>query len=483
MTIGSRPPPRLKLAAPEASAFSVPPAAPDEESAHAGMSLAQVTHILRAYRWHSLAIFLVVVLLAAAGIKLMSKIYVATATLIVNYDNKDPLAARDLAVENNTYIPTQIDLILSRVVLQPVVDRLKLTTDKEFSHGFAGPPAALNEVVTRSLADSLQVQQGANSQLLYISASSRLAGRAADIANAVADEYLTQEKQRTNGPAGERAERYAKQLAELRAKTISAQDRVTEFRQQHGITEVEANRGDLEGVALADLQQKLLDAQNQRRALEAHQLDPNANSNAALDSLSVQALRGKLSAQESQMAQLRATLGPKHPTVVELASQMDATRRSLAQEVQSISANDALQLTRARDLEAKYRSAVDTERARLLARRAVQDQGAKLVLELQSAEATYKKALDGYDQIVFASAGNTTNVSLVSRADIPVKAEKPNKVKLFLMACMASLVLAFGLPFAYELVLNRRVRCRDDLERHFGIPVLAQLQPIPGLRV
>lgn len=181
------------------------------------------------------------------------------------------------------------------------------------------------------------------------------------------------------------------------------------------------------------------------------------------------------------MAQLRATLGPKHPTVVELASQMDATRRSLAQEVQSISANDAMQLARARDLEAKYQSAVNAERARLLGRRAFQDQGAKLLLELQSAEATYKKALDGYDQIIFASAGNYTNVSLVSRADIPVKAAKPNKVKYFLMACLLSLMLGLGVPFAYELLLDRRVRCRDDLERHFKIPVLAQLQPIPGL--
>jgi len=92
------------------------------------------------------------------------------------------------------------------------------------------------------------------------------------------------------------------------------------------------------------------------------------------------------------MAELRATLGPKHPKVLELESQMEATRRSLAGEVQSISANSAVQLSRARELEAKYQTAVNAERTRLLERRGLQDQGAKLLLELQSAQATYKKA-------------------------------------------------------------------------------------------
>ena len=34
-------------------------------------------------------------------------------------------------------------------------------------------------------------------------------------------------------------------------------------------------------------------------------------------------------------------------------------------------------------------------------------------------------------------------------------------------------MLGLGIPLGYEL-LNRRVRCRDDLERHHGIPVLVE---------
>jgi len=39
--------------------------------------------------------------------------------------------------------------------------------------------------------------------------------------------------------------------------------------------------------------------------------------------------------------------------------------------------------------------------------------------------------------------------------------------------------LGLALPVAYELVINRRVRCRDDFERGFSIPVLMEFDGMP----
>jgi succinoglycan biosynthesis transport protein ExoP len=223
--------------------------------------------------------------------------------------------------------------------------------------------------------------------------------------------------------------------------------------------------------------------QNQRRELESRQVRADASTDAVLDAGAISGLRSTLTRQEGEMAQLRTTLGPKHPKVVELESQMAATRHALSAEIQSISAGNSWQLARVRELQAKYQSALEAERARVLDRRGLQDQGAKLVLEQQSAQANYKKALDGYDQIMFASAGNYRDVSLISRADPPAKPAKPNKAKWFMIGCAASLGIGLAWPFGYELFFNRRLRCRDDMERGFGIPVLAQLGPAPALRV
>lgn len=481
--ISSRPNLPTTATAPEPM-LSLPAGGGGEEGGGLGMSVMQIIGILRAYWIASLATVVGLVCVGFVAIKLLPKQYEATATLIFNYENKDVLAGREFPVgQASTYIPTQMELILSRVVLQPVVDRLKLTEDPSFTRGFAGTPAALNEVVTNNLRDQLLVVPSVGGQLLYITAPAKTPDRAAQLANAVADEYLNQERQRTNGPATERAQRYSKQLQELREKAISAQDRVTEFRQQHGLTEaIVSDAGDSESADLRDLQGKLEAAHNARRELESRQIGADVSTDAVLDSGGVAGLRGKLQAQETQMAQLRTTLGPKHPKVVELESEMAATRRVLSEEVRSISSSTSFQLQRARDLEAKYQAALDAERARVLDRRGLQDEGAKLVLELQSAQANYKKALDGYDQIMFASAGNYTDVSLISRADPPAKPAKPNKKKWFLICCAGSIGFGLVWPFAYELLFNRRLRCRDDLERGFGIPVLAQFGPEPALR-
>jgi uncharacterized protein involved in exopolysaccharide biosynthesis len=100
------------------------------------------------------------------------------------------------------------------------------------------------------------------------------------------------------------------------------------------------------------------------------------------------------------------------------------------------------------------------------------------MLELDSAESVYKRALDGYDQIMFASAGHYNYVDLVSRATVPLQSSKPNKLKLLIMALLLSVSTGVAVPALYELLINRRIRCIEDLERSFGVPVLAEFDSI-----
>jgi len=48
-----------------------------------------------------------------------------------------------------------------------------------------------------------------------------------------------------------------------------------------------------------------------------------------------------------------------------------------------------------------------------------------------------------------------------------------------ILGCMAALVLGLGVPLGLELI-HRRIRCRDDLERHHGIPVLVEFGRLPA---
>lgn len=471
----------LALPTPE-EAISVEDFNVGEQPGQPGLSLTQAISILRFYWKQAVIIAVTLTCLSAIAIKLLPKTYIAVATMIVNQGNRDPLAAREVPDDMlANYVATQTELMLGPVILLPVVDRLNLTADKDFTKGFSrGDNNALRDYVQRNLSTTLDVSQGRGGQLLYVGASARDAVKAANIANAVADVYLAEEQSRINGPAGERAQRYSSELAELRAKAVAAQDKVSEFQQQHDIADLTVTTGGTESIALDNLEQQLLSAQSTRRSLEAQTVGQEASTNEVMNSDLIQELKTELAKQQSQLAQDRTVFGPNHPDVRELQSQITDTRRAIAAEVQSFTATTATQLSRAKDLEARLTDAVAAQHAKVLALHQLQDEGAKLVVERDSAQAVYKRALDGYDQILFAAVGNSANVSFVSRATPPVNPSKPNKHRLFLICSLTALLLGIAAPLAYEMLFDRRLRCRDDIERSFSIPVLAQFGSIPA---
>ena len=247
---------------------------------------------------------------------------------------------------------------------------------------------------------------------------------------------------------------------------------MAEFRQSTGITDLNAQT-DVETQSLASLQQQLLVAQNARRTAEAKNNGNEGSSDQVMASQLVQNLKNQLSTQQGQLAELEATLGPKHPKVLELQSQIAASKQALNHEIENFSQNSSAEVSNASQLEAKLRRAVDDQRTKLVNVRQLQDQGQKLQLELDSAETVYKRALDSYDQFIFASA------SLVGRATPPLQASKPNKVLAAIVGTLVAILLGLGVPIGSEILFDRRLHCRDDIERDFGLPVLAELDALP----
>jgi polysaccharide biosynthesis transport protein len=458
------------------------PAAGPEEESKSGLSIAQIVAVLRHYWKLSAVIGVTTLTLATLFVLSLPRTYSATATLMISYQNKDPLAGDQVPLAmGGAYIATQAELITSPVVLLPVIDRLKLTEDPDFAAGFKGDAAALRDLTEKNLSGDLVVDQGRGGQLLYISATASSAAKAALLANTVSDIYLEQETGRISGPASERARRYSAQLAELRTKVAAAQEKVTEFRDRNHLPD--GGGIDDEVAALNAAEQQLAQAQTSRRLAEARVAQGAATSDDPQGALAVAGIKEKLGLLEQQMVQLRSTLGPEHPRIRELQLQIAAMRESLAAEMRSLSVSSTEQLRAAREVEAKYQRAVDEQRDKAWGIRKLRDEGSKLVLELESAQSVYKRALDGYDQIMFASTGDHTNTSVIARAMPPARASKSKKMKFMAAAVAVSLALAFGIPLLYELLLNRRVRCREDLERSFGVPVLAEFGVLPARAV
>ncbi len=467
----------ITVALPEPNLAAIP-----DQVSHQGMSIAQFAAVLLAY-WMQIAVITVLTAsLAAVVIKLLPKTYTATTTLIVNSDVKDPLAGRDFPVEMiANYVSTQIELLTSPIVLLPVVRQLDLMHDKDFTGTFSGSSDALREVVERNLADAIKVERGTGGQLLYLSVSSKSPERAAQLANAVADVYIDQDRRRLNEPAAERAQRYTEELAELRGKVSVAQEKVAAFSKENGIGDMTSASTGLEEQALDVLHQRLLETQNLVRSLEAKQVGLPSVEGANGITTTVLNSKTLLDTQLAQLAQLSSTYGPQHPKVRELNAQIALTRQALADETRALTANTASQLAQTKELEQKYQRAIADQEVKVAKVRQAQAEGGKLLLELDSAKAVYKQALDGFDQIMFQAVANHTTVSVVSLAVPPLRPSKPNKMKLMVMALLGAVGVGIAGPLGYGLFVARRLRCRDDMERDFGIAVLAQLDAVYSL--
>ncbi len=446
---------------------------------HPGLSLSQILAIVWAHRRLSILIVLLVCSITALALAFWPRTYTATTALMVNYEVNDPSNGKELPVmQVSNYIATQVELMQSPSVLLTVVDRLNLTRDEDYARGFRGDTGTLRDWVAAKVAKALTVAQSPlGSQLIYATYAADNAAAAAQVANMVADVYREQDAARSAGPPAERARRYAQQLAGLKDKVNEAQREVTAFHQRNSVID-EGNKTNNDVVFLGTLEQRLQEAQNARQIAEARAaVDPSV-SDQALSSVQVQTLSAQLATQELRHSQLSRAYTQAYPDLRESQSQVQDTRRLLASAVQGYSANATAALNLARRLEQSLQRAVSDQRAKVLVQGRLRDESAKNLLELESAQSVYKRALDGYDQIMFATGHRASNISVVSAATAPVSAAKPKVLSVLLLGGIAAVFFGLGIPLASEL-FNRRVRCRDDVERQHGVPVLVEFGRLP----
>lgn len=221
---------------------------------------------------------------------------------------------------------------------------------------------------------------------------------------------------------------------------LAVVDRLQLTRHKDYIEGYQEGRGSLREWAAKQISKNLVIYQGQlgsqmiyvgysaHNAREAAQI-ANAIVDTYLSSTQIRSLKAQLAGQEVQMAKLHTSFAELHPQVVELQSQINETRRLIA----------------AAQTGDQIHSAVPAEPAYTPPR------------------------------------GQYANVSVVSRATPPGKAVKPKVLTGLALGAISAFILGLGIPLAYEL-FNRRVRCRDDLERHHGVPVLVEFNSLPMIR-
>ncbi|MFN0263344.1 Wzz/FepE/Etk N-terminal domain-containing protein [Tepidamorphus sp. 3E244] len=379
-------------------------------------------------------------------------------------------------------VASQVQVVRSIDVANIVIDQLNLDERAEFNPALrpAGIMSIISSIlgggsnkdderkaVLREYFKHLSVYAVNDTRVISVMFWSRDDELAADAANAVAQAYLTVQRESTAQATTDARSWLETQITDLRTRVEGAERAVETYRAEKGLFASGDSRDEstpamsLQGRQLSELSTQLTQARAQRsdaqaRARMIRQLMDNGQAVQAREvsgSVLIQRLQEERVRRASQIAELSSTLLPAHPRMKELNAQLRNLDRQIEVEVEKIVAgleNDAA-VAAAREMQIEssiegLKSDVAVDNASEVELRALERE-AKAQRELLAAYLTrYREAAARSDN-EFAPA----YARIISRATVPLKPYFPSKTGIPLLATIAAFVVSAGLVITLEL--------------------------------
>lgn len=471
-----------------------------------------------------LATTIAALLLAVVFVLLAPHRYTAVTEILI-----DPVDLRAVANEASPSTPTsdtalllidsQVRVLTSDDVLRPVVESQGLARDPEF----VGKPSPLRAIVDAVLAalgqhkpagandptltalnalkKAVRVTRAERTYVVDVAVASKDPAKAARLANAIAQSYLTEQTQVRADAARQVSQSLTARLNELKERVHQAEERVEAFRESHNI--VNANGQLVNEQQLSDLNNQLAAARARTAAAKARLEQVEAVQKSkddvgafpeAVQSQTITALRTQYAEIMRLQAQQTTTLGPRHPAVIEIQAQAERLRRMIDDEVNRIAraaqadydSAKASQDLLERNVDTLGQSALTTDSALVSLR--------ELQRDVQASRAVYESFLLRARQTGEQERVDTKNIQIISKADLPLnRTSPPSNAILALGAVLLGLAAGSGLVLLRDAFPDvvprlprgflpgfRREEDRSDPpdELSAGVPVLAKL---PGV--
>jgi chain length determinant protein EpsF len=443
------------------------------------MNLRQYLLVFRARYRLAAAVALASLAIALPAIQLWPRQYTATTSMVLDIRSPDPLTA--LLMPNS--MATQEDIIKSDRVARKVIALLKLEDDAEMH---AQWHAALdgNGSFDAWLIDRLQkslvinpVRREANTITIQYKSSDRRFAAAA--ANAFGQAYVDAMIELKVEPAKQYARWFGEQGKNLRESLEAAQARLAAFQQKKGIVTRDETL-DAETQRLNELTSQFTAAQTQGVEARSKQRSA-ANAEVLPDVLGntvIQGLRAEIARQEAKLKDAAGNLGRNHPQFRGMEAELAELKARLAGEMHNVAGSYTAARSVGASKEIELRSVVDGQRKKLLALRADRDQLAILQRDVDAAKNAYETVERRYNHTSLESQATQTNVFLLRPAVEPHSPSSPRPLRDSGLALLGALLLGLAAELAREL-LDRRVRCVDDVTHLLEMPVLVILARAP----
>lgn len=400
--------------------------------------------------------------------------YQATAQLII-----DPRELRVLQNEvtpgavgsdsTTAYAESQARVIASDSVKMRLIEAERLDTDPEFGGrkaesglsgllrdlGLGGNAKETGDpmlTALRALEKKILVRRGERTFVIDITATSEDPIKAARLANALANAYLDDQSSVRSDTAKRTTAALSSRLTELRQKLRDAEEKAETFKAQKDIVGVAGKLVNEEQLTLlnAQLQQlraKAVEARakyEQVRAIRPTSLEAAALPE-AVASNTITALRAQLGAALNREADLLAAMGARHPSLVAARTQVQDSRRQIAEELGRIGQAAKVELDRAQAAEKALQARVDALKLNQVgASRSFVDLR-ELEREIESSRIIYESFLRRARETAEQVGVDTTNARIISVAFPPESRSGTSRKVLVILGGMLGLGLGFAL--------------------------------------
>ena len=400
---------------------------------------------------------MVAVGLAALFVLLVPHKYTATTQILI-----DPT---DLRAVQNDIAPTipqsdaavlqvesQARVIASDNVLRRVVASEGLDRDPEFMRGALaqqyGPLAALNELQRR-----VQVKRSERTYVVDVSVTSEDPAKAARIANAIAQTYLTEQTEVRSNAARQISQSLTSRLKELQTRVRDAEQKVEAYKASHNIVGANGelvNEQQLTGLnsQLSLARARVSEAKARLDQVESvlHSKTPIGAFPEAVQSQTITMLRSQYAEIMRRDAEQKSSLGERHPAVIEIEAQGARLQKLIEDEVNRIAQSDRAEYERAkadeemlsRQVDALKNTAVSTNESLVGLR--------ELEREVQASRAVYESFLVRSRETGEQEQVDTKNIRIISKADRPIyRSSPPPSLILGLAAALLGFASGVGI--------------------------------------
>jgi succinoglycan biosynthesis transport protein ExoP len=448
------------------------------------MSLQQLLLTLLA-RYKVVLLTLLATVAAAVGISLLlPKQYTATAAVVIDVKSPDPIVGMMLpALVMPGYMATQVNIVESNRVARQVVHMLKLDQSpaarEEWLEATDGK-GELDVWLADALQKKLDVKPSRESSVINISFRAVDPRFAAALANAFAQAYIDTNIELKVEPAKQYAHWFGEQGKALRDNVESAQARLSEYQQVHGIVASD-ERLDIETAKLNDLAAQLTIVQGQTTDAQSKQHSGSASSTlpeVVLNPL-IQNLKADIARQEGKLQEMAGNLGKNHPQYQRMESEVALLKQKLEEETRHITSGFSTSRAIGKDKQAELKAAIGAQKKLLLELKHKRDELAVLTRDVEAAQKAYDAVSQRFNQTRLESQSTQTNVSVLTPAAEPSEPSFPKMPLNILLSIFVGSFFGVGAAVVLE-ILDRRIRSADDLAEMLQLPVLGVIGPVKG---